>query len=110
MSKMSRNVANSLEILKALVPPPSKPKSADADRKRAAVEAQLDTALPDDLFVLSGCYGSGFFGTAEFSDVLEVFNPFSKSYGRDVKGILEICAEHKRIEGNAYIPFDLHPS
>ena len=83
---MTRN-SDFLEKLQALVQPPRVPKNADAHGKRASIEGRLGTALPGDVFELAAIYGSGSFGTPKFSDVVEVFNPWSKSYLSDLQEI-----------------------
>jgi len=67
------------------------------------------TTAQQDLYEYALDYGSGAFVVPGFSDIVEVFNPFSNSCQRNVAEMHDILREHKRIEGNEYVPFGVFP-
>jgi hypothetical protein len=74
-----------LARLKSLVPPPEAPVDAGPSERRATVEENLRTPLPDDLFDIAWAYGTGAFRTDEYSLVLAVENPFAPWFVRSAK-------------------------
>jgi hypothetical protein len=63
----------SLDRLRELAPPPSKPVESGSQDGWEKVERKLGTPLPADYKALTNLYGSG-----TFDDFLYLFNPFAK--------------------------------
>jgi hypothetical protein len=108
---MSKADTDYLVKLTKLIPPPKLPsKKWIAGRRNKWIHDKLAIDLPSDFFAFAECYGAGSFGISEFSDIVEVFCPLDKRFVRDVTEMIQICAEHKRVEGEQYIPYNLHPA
>lgn len=73
----------------ALIPPPQRPVEVGSPQQRRRIEKKLGLALPDDLFEFVSLYGSGAFGTEQFSHVISVYNPFSRFY-------FKVIDDHRR--------------
>lgn len=71
--------------LTALIPPPRIPVDPGSPNQRREVEADLELALPDDLFAFAHVYGSGEFETDEYSLLLGIVNPFAPNFVRSLR-------------------------
>jgi hypothetical protein len=98
-----------LEQLRRLISPPGEPADAGPITLRKSVERTLGLALPDDLYELALNYGTGGFGTATYTGILRVYNPFSPMFVRHVSNMLATLRVLKEGEGDSYIPYGIHP-
>lgn len=103
-----KNSRQSIQKLAELIPPPETPVEPGSHEKREAVEKALRLSLPSHLYEFAAVYGSGSFGTDEFSGLLEVFNPFSGVFIEQVKHWSGIWSKTKQAEGEDYIPYGIY--
>jgi len=79
------NTEKWLSHLISLVRPPQVPVETGSSLARKKIEKSLGTELPDDLIEFASVYGSGEFGTDEYSLVLGIYNPFSHSFAKSLQ-------------------------
>ena len=93
-----------LRDLAAVVRPPLHPVDGEPLTGTHAIEAALGVALPKEATEFGRLYGSGTFG-----DSVEILNPFSSVYLERVEEVSGCYRDLKRLEGNQFIPYDIHP-
>jgi uncharacterized protein len=98
-----------IKILEKLVAPPDAPFELGMPALRSRVERSLATALPSELYAFACEYGSGCFRPRGFTNVLRIFNPFSRRFLKTVRDDCRVYRRLKRIEGNDYIPYAIYP-
>lgn len=95
--------------LQQLFPAPSNPTEAGPIDLRASLEEKLGLKLPDDIYEFGLTYGTGWFGTACFSGLLQICNPFSPLFLGRIDGLASMFHEIKKAEGESYIPYKIYP-
>lgn len=95
----------SVSNLSQLVSPPDSPIDPGSVDHRQNLESEIGLVLPDDVYEFIAVFGSGM-----FSDTLNVLNPFSSSYLDTVNQISECYRGLKLSEGDALIPYEIHPN
>lgn len=95
----------SLSELKSLVLPPEHPIDSGLGGQVSELSQRIGIELPSDLITFSACYGSGSFSSGEFW----IHNPLADSYTDTIDEILDIYKDLKDVEGDDYIPFNIHP-
>jgi hypothetical protein len=101
--------AGYLDTLQAQIPPPKKAAERGPAARVRAVERDLGIPLPPDLYEFARVYGTGWFGTAEYSGLVQIFNPFSAKFVETVTGDAETFRELKQAVGDDYIPYGIFP-
>lgn len=98
----------SYDELALIVTPPETPTAVPAKLNWNPIERELGVPLPSDYKAFVGGYGSGLLGS-----FIRVFNPFDTdeymSLIPSAKRICQIRRELKNSEGDAEVPFDIHP-
>lgn len=95
--------ANFIPELIKIVPPPQKPTDTNESGQWAAIQKEMNTALPNDLLDYCINYGSGSFKHTSGIFSMKVFNPLSRRYRRDVTEMQRVLRYNKP-------PFEIHPS
>jgi hypothetical protein len=96
-----------IELLKKIVPPPTRPSEVGSFQQWQAVEHELGLVLPTDYREFVVTYGSGLF--AQF---YRVYNPFAASkYTALATSVQRVCAAAREIkcEWPDQVPYPIYP-
>ena len=98
----------SIDLLKAVVPPPTQPLETETVERWPIVQSELGIELPPDYLDFARTYGSG-----DFNDPLwlHVRNPLSDGFVSRIKKMIELLRVNPdRLWGPGGLEFALHPA
>ena len=102
-------MSEELSTLIELVSPPTNPEEAGYPLSRDLVETGLGYTLPEDIYEFFSCFGNGTFETGDYSNLMTLFNPFLRTFFKDVNAACKVFHEKKRIRGPASFPYNVYP-
>lgn len=73
-------------------------------RLSTSIETTLGLNLPSSLYEFVRIYGTGWFQTHSASRLLQICNPFSATFLREVLAWAKVCRQLKEAEGTAISP------
>jgi hypothetical protein len=106
---MTESTQKTLAKLAEIVPPPASPAETGSPLQRDLVQKGLKTRLPEGVYAFAKMYGSGTFETSDSSVVLNILNPFSKMYFKQLNNLAKVTRDLKNSEGESYCPFLIYP-
>ena len=87
----------SIDLLKAVVPPPTQPLETETVERWPIVQSELGIELPPDYLDFARTYGSGYFNDPLW---LDVCNPLDSEFFSEVKKPIELFASIRTAVGS----------